>query len=269
MQVSVYSVAKSDKEGIGWHKGGRNINYSSNGIRKAEAINKCYYTLTFTYDFHYDKDTVFFAYSTPYTYTDLTDALNRIERDEAKAEFCLRKTLCRTVAGNRCEYLAITSKSKSAPDLAERKGVVMTARVHPGETVGSWIMQGIMDFLTDVNSAEAELLRQHFVFKIIPMLNPDGVINGNYRCSLAGCDLNRRWKRPDKLLHPTIYYSKTLIKRLHKERGVIFYCDFHGHSRKRNTFVYGCNDADEPERTRLFPMILSKICPFFSFSSSK
>lgn len=26
------------------------------------------------------------------------------------------------------------------------------------------------------------------------MLNPDGVINGNYRCSLAGCDLNRRWK---------------------------------------------------------------------------
>ncbi len=30
------------------------------------------------------------------------------------------------------------------------------------------------------------------------MLNPDGVINGNYRCSLAGCDLNRRWKNPLK-----------------------------------------------------------------------
>ena len=47
------------------------------------------------------------------------------------------------------------------------------------------------------------------------MLNPDGVINGNYRCSLAGCDLNRRWKNPTKQLHPTIFHTKKLIKDLH------------------------------------------------------
>ena len=40
------------------------------------------------------------------------------------------------------------------------------------------------------------------------MLNADGVINGNYRCSLAGCDLNRRWKAPSKNLHPEVYYTK-------------------------------------------------------------
>jgi murein tripeptide amidase MpaA len=50
------------------------------------------------------------------------------------------------------------------------------------------------------------------VFKLIPMLNPDGVTNGNYRCSLAGCDLNRRWKFPSKTLHPTVYETKKLIK---------------------------------------------------------
>jgi hypothetical protein len=44
------------------------------------------------------------------------------------------------------------------------------------------------------------------------MLNPDGVINGNYRCSLAGCDLNRRWKYPSAIIHPTIYSAKKLIK---------------------------------------------------------
>jgi hypothetical protein len=69
-------------------------------------------------------------------------------------------------------------------------------------------MKGCLDFLTDPNNVEAELLRQNFVFKIVPMLNPDGVINGNYRCSLAGCDLNRRWKAPSKVLHSTIYYTK-------------------------------------------------------------
>jgi len=38
------------------------------------------------------------------------------------------------------------------------------------------------------------MLRHHFVFKIIPMVNVDGVIHGNNRCSLAGVDLNRHWK---------------------------------------------------------------------------
>jgi len=50
------------------------------------------------------------------------------------------------------------------------------------------------------------------------MLNPDGVINGNYRCSLAGCDLNRRWKRPSKVLHPTIYATKLFCQQFAKER---------------------------------------------------
>ena len=38
-----------------------------------------------------------------------------------------------------------------------------------------------------------------FVFKVVPMLNPDGVIYGNNRCSLSGVDLNRQWKRPSKV----------------------------------------------------------------------
>ena len=53
------------------------------------------------------------------------------------------------------------------------------------------MMKGIIEFLTG-RSKEAETLRNAFVFKVIPMLNPDGVIYGNYRCGLAGVDLNRR-----------------------------------------------------------------------------
>jgi acetoacetate decarboxylase len=86
--------------------------------------------------------------------------------------------------------------------------VFLTARVHPGESVGSLMMKGrkakiyflgVIDFLTDMTNKEAALLRDHFIFKIVPMLNPDGVINGNYRCSLAGVDLNRRWKAPSRV----------------------------------------------------------------------
>lgn len=101
------------------------------------------------------------------------------------------------------------------------------------------------------------------------MLNPDGVVNGNYRCSLAGCDLNRRWKFPCKQLQPTVYHTKKLIKKVHQERTCILYCDLHGHSRKPNVFMYGCDIKDAPEKTRILPLILSKISPLFNFDDSR
>jgi murein tripeptide amidase MpaA len=62
---------------------------------------------------------------------------------------------------------------------------VITGRVHPGESNSSFIVEGIIDFICG-QEREARMLRDIFVFKIVPMLNPDGVIVGNYRCSLGG-----------------------------------------------------------------------------------
>ena len=55
------------------------------------------------------------------------------------------------------------------------------------------------------------------------MLNPDGVIYGNYRCSLLGYDLNRKWDHPSKYFDPTIYYTKQLLKAFLEEREVKLY----------------------------------------------
>jgi hypothetical protein len=268
MKVLVYSQQMCDKMQIEWYRDGTNISYTPNNIRKLESSKKTLYTLSFNYEFPFSEDTVYFAYSCPYTYSDLIEVLTKIECDEKKSEFCLRKTLCRTLAGNRCEYLTITAKDPEA-NLSHRKTVVLSARVHPGETVGSWMMQGVLDFLTNPTDPEAILLRRNFVFKIIPMLNPDGVINGNYRCSLAGCDLNRKWKTPSRTIHPCIYNAKKMILNLCKEREMAFFCDLHGHSRKKDVFMYGCHDDEAPEKTRVFPLLFSKICPLFSFENSK
>lgn len=40
--------------------------------------------MTFSYDFKYDEDVIFFAYSVPYTYSDLTEELTAIEKDRVK-----------------------------------------------------------------------------------------------------------------------------------------------------------------------------------------
>lgn len=71
-----------------------------------------------------------------------------------------------------------------------KKYVIVTARVHPGETSGSWMMEGFLKFITSDHEI-AKDLRRRVVFKVIIMSNPDGVIVGNYRSSLVGCDLNR------------------------------------------------------------------------------
>ena len=45
------------------------------------------------------------------------------------------------------------------------------------------------------------------------MLNPDGVIVGNYRCSLAGRDLNRSYKSMLKESFPPVWHTKVMIKK--------------------------------------------------------
>jgi cytosolic carboxypeptidase protein 2/3 len=131
------------------------------------------------------------------------------------------------------------------------------------------MMRGVLFFLTDPDSEEAHLLRENFVFKIVPMLNPDGVINGNYRSSLAGCDLNRRWKNPSEILHPTVSAVKQLCKQVKSERDLVLFCDLHGHSRKQNVFMYGCDYKENPQMCRVFPYMLEKLNPYFSFASSR
>ena len=80
-----------------------------------------------------------FAYSIPYSYSDLRHDLHEIESDEKRGANFSRKVLCKTLGGEDCEVLTITSRD-NIEDTNRRKGVVLTARVHPGETVGSWMM---------------------------------------------------------------------------------------------------------------------------------
>jgi len=90
--------------------------------------------------------------------------------------------------------LVITDYNATEDQIAGRKGIILTARVHPGETTASFIMEGIIDFLVSADS-KARKLRELFVFKIIPMLNADGVIVGNTRTSVNGLDFNREWQQ--------------------------------------------------------------------------
>ena len=81
--------------------------------------------------------------------------------------------------------------------------------------------------------------------------------------------MNRRWKAPSKVIHPVNFAVKRLVRSFQKERELTLYCDLHGHSRRKNIFMYGNNIKDQPHSTRVFPYIMSKLCDFFSFEQCR
>ncbi|XP_047546583.1 cytosolic carboxypeptidase 2 isoform X5 [Lutra lutra] len=266
MKPLMYSQLDADTHNIGWRREGKEIRYFKNNTEDGQ---QPFYCLTWTIQFPHDQDTCFFAHFYPYTYTDLQCYLLSVANNPVQSQFCKLRTLCRSLAGNTVYLLTITNPSRTPQEAAAKKAVVLSARVHPGESNGSWIMKGFLDFILS-NSPDAQLLRDIFIFKVVPMLNPDGVIVGNYRCSLAGRDLNRHYKTILKESFPCIWYTRNMIKRLLEEREVLLYCDFHGHSRKNNIFLYGCNSNDRKYwlHERVFPLMLSKNAPDkFSFQS--
>lgn len=121
----------------------------------------------------------------------------------------------------------------------------MTARTHPGETVSSFIIEQFVDRLLS-SSLEAQLLRRKYVFKIFPMVNPDGVVLGNYRLSFSGNDLNRKWRDPSSRLHQEVYRIKHHIKEIHQNNPVRLMLDLHGHSRRKGVFFYGNASKRQP-----------------------
>ncbi|XP_076028749.1 cytosolic carboxypeptidase 3-like isoform X2 [Oratosquilla oratoria] len=261
----LYSCRDAREHAAGWRRCASNIVYYRNQDSEAG----CYdsddeteedsptYTLTFNITFPHDHDTVYVAHCYPYSYSDHQQHLLSIQKDPFKSTICRQRILCRSIAGNPVYLLTVTSTDQEE-DGRKKRAIVLSARVHPGETPSSWIMKGALDFLTSQHPKAVEL-RNQFIFKIIPMINPDGVIVGNHRCSLVGRDLNRQYKMVVKEMFPPIWHIKAMVRRLMDEHGVVMFCDIHAHSRKHNMFLYGCENRrsqDNRLREQLFPLLL-------------
>lgn len=232
-----YSVKQAEKNNISWSRGGTNYAY---GITSRKTKTKRS-TLQFQIKFPYDDDTVYLCYALPYTYSYLKESISNWKKN-AHCKLT-SSTLCTTLGGYECPLLTLESTNSPVP-LSKRDCIFLTARIHPGESNGSYVIHGVIDFLTSSHPA-AQIVLETNIIKIVPMVNIDGVVEGFYRAGLGGTDLNRVWMTPEPSLHPVICAIKKLITNIQKERKISIYVDFHGHSRLHGTFAYGCpNDND-------------------------
>jgi len=107
----------------------------------------------------------------------------------------------------------------------EKKLIVVLSRQHPPEVTGYMAMQ---EFIRSVTSDTelAKNFRKNYQLLLIPVINPDGVDEGNWRHNVAGVDLNRDW---ENFLQPeTRSVRDYLLKKIDLQNAKVYFgIDFH------------------------------------------
>lgn len=223
------------------------LNLNSNNTfkeKEKDGSSQNFHTLTFCFDFSKittDTKYVYFAYCYPYTYSQLSTYLTSLN---IYKKILRMDSIGQTLDNNKLYMLIITNFEDSFDTLANKKAIIFTARVHPGESSSSFVIQGLIEFLLS-NEPKAISLRKNYIFKIVPMLNPDGVIRGNFRMNSVGKDLNRMWMEENEENSPSVFYCHKMIQKTLNSRNIHFFCDFHGHSSKNNFFLYSCKSRSD------------------------
>ena len=152
----------------------------------------------------------------------ITRAEQTITSHQSKSVLTLQKV--RAVGGGRPR--GFPSKSY----------IPLTPTGPPGEPAGSPVPDGLLQFLLRADDPRAIALRDRFVFKLIPCLNPDGVYHGHYRAATRGVNLNRKYLSATYEGHPSIVGSVAVARQLHSLRVLHLVVDIHAHAGRRGCF---------------------------------
>ena len=179
-------------------------------------------------------DSVWVAHVEPYTASRLEEFLKPIPKE----------IVGRSVEGRPIYLLTITNPA--IPD--EKKRVVwLMTRQHAWESGTSFAGEGAIKHML---SDEARELRDRVVFKIFPMLDPDGCAHGGVRFNRNGFDVNRNWDTADERRMPEIWHArKTMNAWLDSGRPIHLFVTLH------NTETVEYLSGADPIGARLFRLL--------------
>ena len=212
---------------------------------KFESLKYVYFA--FCFPFSYDKNNAFLNYLD-----------NKINNNPLSKIYFHNEVLIQSKEKRNVNLITITSKdniiknqleqnviglfpnkNRCNKTLHDKPIIFISARVHPGETPGSHMMNGILKLLTDEKDNKSILLRENFIFKIIPIINVDGVSIGNYRLDTNGYNLNRCYLNPDIKTDPEIFAIKKLFMLYNNIYKIRYYFDLHADMNVRGAYTYG------------------------------
>ncbi|MEM7430670.1 MAG: M14-type cytosolic carboxypeptidase [Pseudomonadota bacterium] len=122
--------------------------------------------------------------------------------------------------------------------------LLLMGRQHPPEVSGAIAMQSFVDTVFSTTDL-ATRFRERFRVVAVPLLNPDGVVGGNWRHNLGSTDLNRDW---GMFRQPETRAVATLLDEYEASDGKLrMVVDFH--STSRNVFYAHYDVTDPPNFT--------------------
>lgn len=136
-----------------------------------------------------------------------------------------------------------------------RDVLLLVGRQHPPEVSGAFAMFSFVETLLG-DTELAKRFRERFQIIAIPLMNPDGVLGGNWRHNLGGTDLNRDWGTFEQ---PETRLVGKLLDRLDANGNRIrVFLDFH--STDRNLF-YTQDDSEPTDPPDFFTHWFARATP--------
>ncbi len=136
----------------------------------------------------------------------------------------------------------------------ESKDLVMVlSRQHPPEITGWLAMKWFVEALCVEDSLAAEFRKRYQVF-VVPLVNPDGVDNGNWRHGSGGIDLNRDWE--DFNQPETRAVKKFMEQQVEKDGKFFFSVDFHS---TQQDIYYTINPKYKGNMPGLVPELINAV----------
>jgi hypothetical protein len=179
----------------------------------------------FTFRHTFEENEAWIAYAHPYPKSRGDELITELKSMNADIEVIGQST-----EGNNIHMLTFPPKAKYSPD---KKVVLVMALQHASEDCGGYFAEGMIKALQ-----ENQKYSEKFIYKIIPMMNPDGLYFGVSRYNYNMEDLNSEWDdditdKENLPVEPEVLAVKNWQKDWIATGGNIdLWVDIHSHSQK-------------------------------------
>ena len=179
-------------------------------------------------DKRFTRDTVYIALYNPYTYSYLQE---RLQTWSTRPDVQL-DTIGFSHEGRPLQLLHITDTSVPAEQKAR---IWIHGRIHPSESPASYLVDGLVEYLT-ADTPEGRSLRRQIDAYILPFANPDGVADGLSRSNALGVNQEINFGRCDDSTVVEVRAIKRMFEQLTADRPFDFMLNSHSQHSESATF---------------------------------